>query len=396
LPDALGSVRQLANGNGAVVLAQSYKPYGEVLNSAGAGTTPYGYTGEWTDGSGLVFLRARYLDPGTGRFLTRDPWGGSVMRPGTFNGYSYVTNNPVRLVDPLGLCEVDPYDPYYDYDCWIKAAKVAEILGDTWANVGLGNDEKWLDDFLMNIEPAYYNRWLYKGWKVGMFYCSAPLLGEPLCHGRRDVTRYANTIKQYAEIFYELIVAASIAHQASDFLEMPFGCSLPNEVLRSFEPWKEMSVGIAQITPMEMGQIPWSNGQLEAQWAPLLYQLDPADPEVAIQIMVAKVEAADNYILYHHPELENGIGVTDRYMLLAIAQNSRTRSGQAGAIDAFFEAGMDWYDMFSDRPGASDNWREQLRLVYLHVEWLIGQGWEPPEGLDLDYWRQRAFSVSVP
>jgi len=146
LPDALGSVRQLADGSGAVVLAQSYKPYGEVLSSEGAGSTPYGYIGEWTDDTGLVFLRARYLDTGSGRFLTRDPWGGSVMRPGTFNGYSYVTNNPVRLVDPLGLCEVDPYDPYFDYDCWALAAGVAEMIGDTWENVGLHSDYEWLLD----------------------------------------------------------------------------------------------------------------------------------------------------------------------------------------------------------------------------------------------------------
>jgi len=42
LPDALGSVRQLADGNGAVVLAQSYKPYGEVSSSEGAGGSAYG------------------------------------------------------------------------------------------------------------------------------------------------------------------------------------------------------------------------------------------------------------------------------------------------------------------------------------------------------------------
>jgi len=125
LPDGLGSVRQLVGGNGYVSLAQSYRPYGKLLESAGTGSTAYGYTGEWTDDNGLVFLRARYLDTGSGRFLTRDPWGGSVMRPGTLNGFGYVNNNPVRLVDPLGLCEYDPHDPYIDYDCWVLAAKVA-------------------------------------------------------------------------------------------------------------------------------------------------------------------------------------------------------------------------------------------------------------------------------
>ena len=49
LPDALGSVRQLADVNGAVTLAKSYKPYGEILASVGTGTSAYGFAGEWRD-----------------------------------------------------------------------------------------------------------------------------------------------------------------------------------------------------------------------------------------------------------------------------------------------------------------------------------------------------------
>ncbi|NOG52030.1 MAG: hypothetical protein HND48_23265 [Chloroflexi bacterium] len=38
--------------------------------------TAYGFTGELTDGNGLVYLRARYLAPGLGTFASRDPWRG--------------------------------------------------------------------------------------------------------------------------------------------------------------------------------------------------------------------------------------------------------------------------------------------------------------------------------
>ena len=54
LADGLGSVRQLVDGSGAVTLARSYEPYGEVLRTAGGGATSYGFTGEWTD-SGCQF-----------------------------------------------------------------------------------------------------------------------------------------------------------------------------------------------------------------------------------------------------------------------------------------------------------------------------------------------------
>ena len=44
LGNALGSVRQLADANGSVTLANGYQPYGEVLDSAGNVTTSYGFT----------------------------------------------------------------------------------------------------------------------------------------------------------------------------------------------------------------------------------------------------------------------------------------------------------------------------------------------------------------
>ncbi len=50
--------------------------------------------------SELYFLRARYYDPETGRFLGQDALPAA-------NAYAYVGNNPVRFVDPSGLCHVE-------------------------------------------------------------------------------------------------------------------------------------------------------------------------------------------------------------------------------------------------------------------------------------------------
>ncbi|MGQ0602628.1 MAG: RHS repeat domain-containing protein [Anaerolineales bacterium] len=103
LADHLGSVRQLANASGAVTLAKGYQPFGTMLSSNGTGASMYGFTGEVTDNTGLVYLRARYYAPGHGRFLTRDPWQGSVYRPLSLNKWSYVEGNPIRFTDPAGL-----------------------------------------------------------------------------------------------------------------------------------------------------------------------------------------------------------------------------------------------------------------------------------------------------
>ena len=102
--DGLGSVRQLTDGAGNVTLVRSYTPFGVKMQSSGSGHSGYGYTGEQEDASaGLVFLRARYYDPGTGRFIGKDPFPGYVREPQTLNLYVYVTNNPLGHVDPAGL-----------------------------------------------------------------------------------------------------------------------------------------------------------------------------------------------------------------------------------------------------------------------------------------------------
>jgi len=99
--DGLGSVRQQLDGSGQVVGVESYRPFGSPLE--GDGGAPYGYTGEWwEDVAGLLYLRARYYEPNTGRFLSLDPWPGTIWQPGTLNKYNYVGGNPIGSVDPSG------------------------------------------------------------------------------------------------------------------------------------------------------------------------------------------------------------------------------------------------------------------------------------------------------
>ncbi len=102
LGDALGSVRQLIEGSGAVTYAASYTPYGEVLSSTGEGESEFGFTGEQVDVTGLVYLRARYYSPWDGRFLTRDTWEGNSSSPMSYNMWLYVYGNPILYTDPSG------------------------------------------------------------------------------------------------------------------------------------------------------------------------------------------------------------------------------------------------------------------------------------------------------
>jgi len=107
LPDALGSVRQVADATANVTLTRSYAPYGDTLTSTGAGTTAWQFAGEQRDASGLTFLRTRYLSTATGRFITQDEWPGTVQMPATLHPYLYGLDNPVLYTDPSGRC----FDP---------------------------------------------------------------------------------------------------------------------------------------------------------------------------------------------------------------------------------------------------------------------------------------------
>ncbi len=63
----------------------------------------FGYIGEmWDQESELLYLRARYYEPETGRFLSRDSYEGNLQNPLSRHLYAYVGNNPVNFVDPSG------------------------------------------------------------------------------------------------------------------------------------------------------------------------------------------------------------------------------------------------------------------------------------------------------
>jgi RHS repeat-associated protein len=101
LRDALGSIRQETDGTGGVTDSREWTPFGMEVGTAQEGL---GYAGEWWDVHvGLLYLRARWYEPQTGRFTRRDPWEGSPQQPGTNNGFNYVMGNPIHLKDPTGL-----------------------------------------------------------------------------------------------------------------------------------------------------------------------------------------------------------------------------------------------------------------------------------------------------
>ena len=89
---------------GAVTDRFDYDAFGRMTQHSGAAAALHRFTGEVADPeSGLTYLRARYYDPRTGTFLSRDPLAPALDDPLTFNRYQYVGRNPVNRRDPSGL-----------------------------------------------------------------------------------------------------------------------------------------------------------------------------------------------------------------------------------------------------------------------------------------------------
>jgi RHS repeat-associated protein len=102
----------------------THDEFGVPTQATGSTSQPFRYTGElWDGGTGepnLLYLRARYYEPGIGRFMQRDSWPGRVDTPSTLNRYTYVGNDPLKYRDPTGNQEC-PEQQFVD--CQTAAAE---------------------------------------------------------------------------------------------------------------------------------------------------------------------------------------------------------------------------------------------------------------------------------
>jgi RHS repeat-associated protein len=108
--DGAGSVRQLTDSNGTPTDEYEYDAYGNSFTKTGTTPNNYLYRGEQYDSDlGLYYLRARYYNPSTGRFLSRDPEDGKAIDPKTLHKYLYADGDPVNGIDPRGREDLITY-----------------------------------------------------------------------------------------------------------------------------------------------------------------------------------------------------------------------------------------------------------------------------------------------
>ncbi len=127
--DSRGSTVGMTDGSENLVNKYAYDEYGGVLNSSEDNANPFRYVGKYgvmDEGNGLLFMRARYYDSDTGRFLSKDPLRGKLVDPGTLNRYVYVLGNPVSKIDPVGLSWWNPWSWKAHVDMYVHATMAYE------------------------------------------------------------------------------------------------------------------------------------------------------------------------------------------------------------------------------------------------------------------------------
>jgi RHS repeat-associated protein len=111
--DEMGTTLFLTNDAGQITDSYGVTPYGETATAVGSTPNPFVWLGEWgvmqEGATGLYYMRARYYDSTSARFLSPDPV--VQLGPLQMNPYQYATDNPISNADPKGMQTMQPPPP---------------------------------------------------------------------------------------------------------------------------------------------------------------------------------------------------------------------------------------------------------------------------------------------
>ena len=105
--DREGNTRFITGADGQILASYAYDPRGLLTGSVETTPSPFTFAGKWGTlrggpASALFWMRSRWYDGATGRFLTPDPAWPDLGDFRELNPYAYARGNPLRYADPSG------------------------------------------------------------------------------------------------------------------------------------------------------------------------------------------------------------------------------------------------------------------------------------------------------
>ncbi|MCX8107706.1 MAG: RHS repeat-associated core domain-containing protein [Verrucomicrobiae bacterium] len=158
--DGHNNVRYLTDQNGNITDTFDYDAFGNLISRTGDTPNNYLYCGEQFDPDlGMYFLRARYLNPDTGRFWTMDVYEGKSTDPISLHKYLYAAANPVNQIDPTGRFTITEKHIAAGIIAILATANIwhygfkSDPVKRTWADIFVWKTGLWLWAHL-NVESA--------------------------------------------------------------------------------------------------------------------------------------------------------------------------------------------------------------------------------------------------
>jgi RHS repeat-associated protein len=188
--DGLGSITSLTNSSGTVAATYIYDGFGKLTASTGSIPNSFRFTARESDPeTDLYYYRARFFDPGVGRFISEDPSGTS----GGLNLYEYVFNNPTDLYDPTGLRGTKPKRP----SCGPDAVYCICCSGGklTICNKDGGSYSGWVSDCMREHEQQHVKDLTCDGKTPCDGQPDAPLLVNPTEKATLECAAYRDELK---------------------------------------------------------------------------------------------------------------------------------------------------------------------------------------------------------
>lgn len=146
--DGLGSTRALTNAAGNVTDRYTYEAFGRTIAQTGSTPNVYLFAGEQRDANvGLDYLRARWLQSTSGRFLSVDSFAAESAIPRSLNRYAYAFGNPSTLTDPSGNWPTHTHEDLIDKAFGNSATppeyQIDRIYGNGWTKhlKGVSSDQ---------------------------------------------------------------------------------------------------------------------------------------------------------------------------------------------------------------------------------------------------------------